>query len=1078
MAQGLRERGNGHTWSLDLSALPPAIPPVLDADQQRVVDHRHGALLVLAGPGTGKTTTIVEAIVARLTDPLEPIRAEQVLALTFGKSAAADLRDRLVSRLGGGVLPAVATFHSFAFGLLQQTATAEDYREPPQLLSGAEEDVRIRELLMGAVEDGTIDWPDDLAGAVSTLGLANEVRAVLAKAKMLGIAPEQLERIGRSSQRPAWIAVGRLAAQEGDVMDWQNVLDYVELLSAAVARAQSADVARSLQQQYRLICVDEFQDTDPLQVALLRALVGPHTTVIAVGDPDQSIYGFRGADLGGIMRFPVEFGSANKPAPIVVLRHTRRFGPAIRDAAARIISRVRIPSFDPSILALHRNPICEVESAPGSIEVQAFDSELMRSAGIAQDMRAMHLHQGVPWSQMAVLVRNSQDIAGVQRALVQAGVPAAVATDEIPLRAEPSIAVLLQALSVAVRPSAISTAEALELVTGPLCGIDPSQLRALGRALRMQARIDDPTITPSPSDELLRDVLRGARSLPADEQLADVRQSLQQFMKLINDAHQLVERGATPVEVLWMVWSGQCADRTRAHGWADRLRRQALEGSRSADHDIDAVMALFDAAERAQQRYRGVVGVRNFVMSLQEQHLSAEPISERGIQGEVVRVLTAHRAKGQEWDAVWIAGTQEGQWPDLRPRGSVLESDRLTADGVGPAMSPSALLAEERRLLYVAITRARYSCVITTLQLFEDSGSQPSRFLEELEVPWVAADRRRRFTTSLSELVAKLRLAATDPQSSLAIRQAAIRKLSELAVIVDDSGQPLVPAALPTTWWGIRNQTQRDEPIRAVDKPIGLSGSAIDSIADCPLRRFLEHDVHADVARGEATKFGSVVHAVADFIAKGEVPQDLDAADAFVDRVWRDLRFAAPWQSTAERAIAREAIARFLNYHQATERQLVATEDHYEARVEVPTPNGGSEEIDLRGFIDRVELDEQGRYLPIDLKNMKTPPADKEIPDYAQLGVYQVLLREAGHEVGGAALVQLRADEKGNAQFPKVQKQEPLPNESPTWIDIKLGEAAEILRTENFEARENKFCQFCAYRSTCPVQIRGGQVLS
>ena len=341
-----RDRGRT-AWHLDLEPLPPAVAPVLDEQQQAVVDHRHGALLVLAGPGTGKTTTIVEAIVARLIDPVDPIAPEQVLALTFGKRAASDLRDRLVGRLGGGVLPTVATFHSFAFGLLQQTATAQDYREPPQLLSGAEEDVRIRELLMGAVEDGTIDWPDDLAGAVSTIGLANEVRAVLAKAKVLGITPEHLERLGLESQRPAWATVGRLAAQEADVMEWQNVLDYVELLSAAVARAHSEHVAPTLQQQYRLICVDEYQDTDPLQVELLRALVGPNTTVIAVGDPDQSIYGFRGADLGGILRFPEEFGSANAPAPIVLLRHTRRFGPEIRDAATRIIEKVRLAHIDP-----------------------------------------------------------------------------------------------------------------------------------------------------------------------------------------------------------------------------------------------------------------------------------------------------------------------------------------------------------------------------------------------------------------------------------------------------------------------------------------------------------------------------------------------------------------------------------------------------------------------------------------------------------------------------------------------------------------------------------------------------------
>ena len=143
----------------------------LDADQRRVVEHRSGPLLVLAGPGTGKTTTIVEAIAARLTDPHDALPADAVLALTFGRRAALDLRDRIGSRIGGGVLPWVSTFHSFAYALLRQTASADEYLNPPRLMSGAEEDVRIRELLRGAVVDGSVDWPEDLMGALPTLGL-------------------------------------------------------------------------------------------------------------------------------------------------------------------------------------------------------------------------------------------------------------------------------------------------------------------------------------------------------------------------------------------------------------------------------------------------------------------------------------------------------------------------------------------------------------------------------------------------------------------------------------------------------------------------------------------------------------------------------------------------------------------------------------------------------------------------------------------------------------------------------------------------------------------------------------------
>ncbi|HBJ72676.1 MAG TPA: DNA helicase UvrD [Actinobacteria bacterium] len=1062
-------------WELDSTALLPSGALAMDAEQMQVVNHRHGPLLVLAGPGTGKTLTLVEAIVARLHDVDEPITPEQVLALTFGRRAAADLRDRLVGRLDGAVLPTVATFHSFAYGLLQQTAAPEDYREPPRLLFGAEEDVRIRELLMGAVQDSAIQWPDDLQGAVGTLGLANEVRAVLARAKTLNLTAEQLRSIGRRSDRPAWEALGEFAAIESQVMALEHVLDYVSLLSELVVRLGSDPNAR---ERFRLIVVDEYQDTDPLQIALLRALVGPRTTVIAVGDPDQAIYGFRGADAAGLLEFPSTFGSEASPAPIVVLGTTRRFGPAIRDAATRIIDKVPLRGLPADVVARHRNPSTRALQESEPISIRCYANELTRAAGIAEHMRELHLHADVPWSQMAVLARSGADMATILRGLRQAGVPAVVAADEIPLRLEPAVGVLLQALEISADPQRISVSQASELLAGPLCGLDVTQLRQLGRALRAQARALQPSTTPAPADQLISEVLKGTRECPDDEQLAQISTAIDRLRRLLAGAHDLITHGSAPAEVLWFLWWGETSGHGRAHGWPERLRRAALSGSATADHDLDAVMAFFDAARRDSNRFRGFQGLRNFLLALRDQQLPAESVAERAVHGEVVRVLTAHRAKGQEWDCVWIVGVQEGQWPDLRPRGSVLEADRLTALGLGPAVSPGELLAEERRLLYVAITRARRSCVLAAVQTADESGPQPSRFLEELQVPRYDMQMHDAAITSLPTLIARLRSAAIDPASSPGLRTAALQQLRGLAQQRDESGEALLAAAQPERWWGVLAPSQFSEPIRPADQPIGLSGSAIENIITCPLRWFLEHDVHADVMRGEATKFGSVIHALADFIAKGEVPDELDAADAWIDRVWSDLRFEAPWQSVSERTLAREALSRFLNYQRQAERVLLATEERRIAVIEVPTPEGGVEQVRIHGLLDRIEVDDRGRQVAIDLKNMKRPPADKDVPEHAQLGMYQLLLRENGAELGGAALVQLRTGTTADPDAPKVQLQPPLDAQSPTWIEVELGQAAALLRNEQFEARVNGFCDFCAYRSICPTQTSGAQVIS
>jgi RecB family exonuclease len=135
------------------------------------------------------------------------------------------------------------------------------------------------------------------------------------------------------------------------------------------------------------------------------------------------------------------------------------------------------------------------------------------------------------------------------------------------------------------------------------------------------------------------------------------------------------------------------------------------------------------------------------------------------------------------------------------------------------------------------------------------------------------------------------------------------------------------------------------------------------------------------------------------------------------------------------------------------------------------------EEVRLRGYLDRIERDMQGRLVAIDLKNIKSPSSDSTLGEHAQLGVYQLLLRESGDEVGGAVLVQLRVPAGKGAEDPKVQFQEPIPTEQPTWVEIELGQAAELLRNEGFVARPNEKCKFCSYQRVCPSKPGGEQVL-
>lgn len=241
-----------------------------------MVDHAHGPLLVLAGPGTGKSTTLVEAVSARIAKGTDP---ERILVLTFSRKAAVELRDRMAQRIGAAHAPQATTFHSFCYALVRAHQDADLFVEPLRLLSGPEQDVAVRELLAGQIDLeqaglAHVRWPDELRACLTTRGFADEVRAVLARSRELGLGPGALDAFARRIGRPDWRAAATFLAEYLDVLDAQGVLDYAELVHRAVLLARRTEVADRLATQYDAVFVDEYQDTDPAQVRLLHALAG------------------------------------------------------------------------------------------------------------------------------------------------------------------------------------------------------------------------------------------------------------------------------------------------------------------------------------------------------------------------------------------------------------------------------------------------------------------------------------------------------------------------------------------------------------------------------------------------------------------------------------------------------------------------------------------------------------------------------------------------------------------------------------------------------------------------------------
>ena len=1040
----------------------------LDEAQQRVVDHKGGPLLVLAGPGTGKTTTIVEAVAERIerrgADP------DRILVLTFSRKAAAELRDRITARLGRTTKePLALTFHSYAYALIRREfVLAAD--QPPRLLSAPEQLLEIRRMLRGEATDGALNWPDRLRPALGTRGFAEELRDVLMRAAERGLDGKALRQLGRRCKRDDWVAAGAFLDRYAARFDLAPVpaYDYAEIVRIA-ARLLDREVTRQRERDsYDAVFVDEYQDSDPAQESLLLALAGDGRDLIAVGDPDQSIYAFRGADVRALTSFPDKFRAPDgSPAPVVALRTCRRSGPGLL-AASRRIAR-RLPpgpvgvgagvsvGTGAAVAAPHRALVPLPGAAPGEVRIHVAGTEAQEAALVADTLRRAHLADGVPWQHMAVLVRSAQrQVPALRRALAAAGVPVTVAGDELPLPDEPGVRPLLMLLRCALQPDKLTDEVAAELLTGPLGQTDSLGLRKLRRALYR---------TPLSEAIKVKEVLDRV----SDRIAAPARK----VAALLHTARQVIEGDGTAEDVLWAIWD--------ASGLADRWERQATHDP-AADRDLDAVLALFDAAARFTDDMPPG-SPRLFLDSLAGQEIAGDTIAEQAVREECVRVLTAHRSKGLEWDVVVVAGVQEEVWPDLRLRGSLLGADELAeearpdaagagagnnaAAGVGQAADVAAaalaarLLAEERRLFYVAATRARRLLVVTASG-GDEQDRRPSRFLaelagDEIEIQQAGATTR---WLSLPALVADLRRTAADTQAASALRQAAARQLARLAA----AG---VRGADPAQWYAL-TEVSDTGPIVPPGERVRLSPSQVESFARCGLRWLLESAAGAgqsDVLR----HLGTVIHAAAVLISDGAAERTVAQR---IDDIWHHLDFGSAWYGSRQRELAERMVRKFLAWHQANPRDLLATEQALKVRVG---------QVEITGRVDRLERDDQGRGVVVDLKTGSTAPRDEDLERHPQLGVYQlaVLLgafEELGiAEPGGAELVQV--GKAGFAARARVQHQRALGDDpAPGWAKDLVDAVAAGMAGPVFRARVNPGCRTCPVASCCPVQPGGAQL--
>ncbi|GAB2753773.1 ATP-dependent helicase [Amycolatopsis magusensis] len=1058
----------------------PSPPRRWEPDARRVLGGPVGFVRVLGGPGTGKTTLLAEAVTRRIRD--QGVDPERILVLTTSRRAAEALRAETTRLLNDGDPdaprtirePIVRTVHSYAYAVLRLQARLRE--EPaPRLLNSAEQDVMMRELLAGDLEQGALDWPVELRPALTVPGFAEELRDLLLRAAERGLGPEDLIKLGEQKNREQWIAAGTFWRQYEDVSALQgaggNALalpgatayDAAELvISALVALNTEPDLMLREQNRVRHLFVDDAQHLDPLQFRLLRHLGSGADDFVLAGDPDQSIFSFRGAD-------PTLLEQADRRENRTIrLTRTHRLAPAIAAAVNRLVRHLPGPR-RPELRPAETEPETETEDEPdeGVVKIRLLSTPAAEGAWMADQLRRAHLMDEIPWSEMAVLVRSpSRTFPVLIRALRAAGVPIAAASEELPLAKQPAVRPLLAALRAADDPSTVDADVAEMLLASPLGGADPLALRRLRRGLR---RLELSAGGERSSDELLVEALLENDPLTA---LADAEAGpVRRVAGLIATARESILQHRNVENVLWDLW--------QASDLEARLLRFADRGGSlgsQADRDLDSVVALFHAAGRYVDRLPHST-VTAFADYLTSQQIAGDSLAPKAARKEGVTLLTAHGSAGREWTVVAVVGAQEGSWPDLRLRGSLLGVEKLVdlLSGVdGEQVSAAApLLAEERRLFYVAASRARRTLLVSAVR---GEDEQPSRFVDELDEAAPdesSADPRLKTggrSLVLAELVGELRRSVCDAEMDTERRQLAARQLAKLAA----AG---VPGAHPSTWYGVP-QPSTEVALFNPGQLVSVSPSTVEILARCPLRWLLERHGGDDPAQLAAVT-GTLVHALAQAAAEGTDDDDLRAA---LDEAWTRVDAGAPWFSRRERRRVEQMLENFMAWLRTSRAELTSAGNEKDVQVVLPPEHGDGEDellVRLRGRVDRLELDEQGRPVIVDIKTGKTPVTATDAEQHPQLAAYQlaVLLGafgDLGTEPGGAKLVYVaKANKKTGAT---ERQQAPLDEETgPTWLEL-VRRAAGSAAGPGFEARENADCPRCPARGSCPVRPEGRQV--
>ncbi len=653
----------------------------LNEAQRTAVTTTDGPLLILAGAGTGKTrviTTRVAYLIARGVDP------STILAVTFTNKAAAEMRDRLARMVAAESAKKVtmSTFHALCLRILRSGIDRLGYKNNFSIYDEGDQLGLIKKIITRtAAKDEKLD--------------PNVAKAAISKAKNNSWAPPKDDET----------LLGAVFARYRDELKTANAVDFDDLLLLAVQLLeQHTDVQQRWREQFRYLMVDEFQDTNRLQLELVRLLADERQNVAVVGDDDQSIYGWRGAEVSNILEFEHHF-----PNPTIVkLEENYRSTNAILGTANSLIKnnprrrakRLWSSSGDGDKVRL-------VES-PNDREEAQF---------VAEEIQRRHADHSEPWEDFAVLFRMNAQSRTLEENLRRLQIPYRIVGGKSFFDRR-EVKDLMAYMSVLVNPGA--DVNLLRIINTPSRGISAATVES---ALHWSVRQKCSLWEALQSNELLASFSnRTAASVKAFVELIDGYQT--RILEPLSDPAVIITKLIAEIE------------------YGADLRRSCKSAEEASARELNFGDMLRDLAQFTRQSNKGLPGFLDEIVLDQEREEEKQEDIEKK---RGVTLITMHAAKGLEFRHVYLVGLEEG----------ILPHDRSKTDGT---------VDEERRLLYVGITRARQTLTLSycrdRMKFGATSSCTPSSFIKEL-APEVLdrIDLQKLLSTPVAEGTGKNRFA-------------------------------------------------------------------------------------------------------------------------------------------------------------------------------------------------------------------------------------------------------------------------------------------------------------------------------